>query len=151
MTPSVRLLAMRTAASWLVASALAVAQAQEVERTPLPANHPVIGLWRFDLPNTKCHELYDMRADGSTRITSGAQDIESIFRISAAPSAKGFHEWVDKITKANGKRDCSGELMEVGDETTNFILVHPSGKQFMLCEEEDTATCVGPFIRQEGT
>jgi len=58
---------------------------------------------------------------------------------------------LDKITKANGKRDCSGELMEVGDETTNFILVHPSGKQFMLCEEEDTATCVGPFIRQEGT
>jgi hypothetical protein len=140
----------RLVASVCIAMAISITHAEDVERTPLPPNHPLVGLWRFDVPNTRCREIYELRANGTTRITSGAQAIESDFRISAGPSPKGFYEWIDKVTKDNGKPDCSGERATVGEVTTNFIVVHPSGRHFQLCEDEDTETCVGPFIRQDG-
>jgi hypothetical protein len=140
----------RLAASVFIAMSMSIAHAEDLERTPLPPNHPLAGRWRFDVPNTRCHEIYELRANGTTRITSGAQAIESDFRISAGPSPKGFYEWIDKVTQDNGKPDCSGERATVGEVTTNFIVVHPSGRHFLLCEDEDTETCVGPFIRQDG-
>ena len=107
--------------------------AQDVVRTALPADHPLIGAWRIDVPGTSCYEIYDVHADGTMKVTSGEQAAESEFRISATPSAKGFYEWVDKITKDNGKPDCSGEIMVIGHVATNYILVHRSGEQFLMC------------------
>lgn len=105
----------RLVASVCIAMAISITHAEDVERTPLPPNHPLVGLWRFDVPNTRCREIYELRANGTTRITSGAQAIESDFRISAGPSPKGFYEWIDKVTKDNGKPDCSGERATVGE------------------------------------
>ena len=82
-------------------------------------------------------------------VSSGAQIGASEFEISARPSARSFYKWVDKIVKDNGKPDCSGEIMEIGHVATNFILVHPSGRQFLMCEAENIGTCIGPFILQE--
>ena len=124
------------------------AQAQEVRRTQLPTGHPLIGAWRIDVPGTNCHELYDVHPDGTTSVTSGAQVASSEFEMSLLPSEKGFYKWVDKITKDNGKPDCMGSIMEVGHVATNFILVHPSKRQFLMCEAEDVKTCIGPFKKQ---
>jgi hypothetical protein len=127
-----------------------VSLAQTVKRSPLPADHPLLGTWRIDLPKVSCHELYHVKADGTTFVTSGEQAAESEFELALRPSTKGFYKWVDKITKDNGKPDCMGSIMEVGHVATNYILLHPTGKKFLMCEAEDINTCIGPFIRQEG-
>lgn len=130
-----------------VLSAACVAHAQEVTRTPLPEGHPLIGSWRVEVPGTQCHEVYTIKANGTMSVTSAAQAAESQFQISSQPSAKGFYKWVDKITQDNGKPDCMGSLMQVGHVATNFILLHPSGKAFVLCQQEDLSACLGPFMR----
>ena len=124
------------------------ARAQEVKRTPLPSSHPLIGSWRIDVPGTNCHEIYNIKADGTMSVTSGAQAADSEFELAFEPSAKGFYKWVDRIVKDNGKPDCMGEIMQVGHVATNYIVLHRSGKEFMMCEEERLATCIGPFRRQ---
>lgn len=122
-----------------------VAHAEEVTRTPLPEGHPLIGTWRVEVPGTQCHELYTVKSNGTMSVTSGAQAAESEFQIDLQPSAKGFYKWVDKIKQDNGKPDCMGSLMEVGHVATNFILLHPSGKAFLMCQGEDLSSCLGPF------
>lgn len=135
----------------LVVGALSavVAFAQEVKRTPLPDGHPLIGLWRIDLPEQKCFEEYDVRADGTKLSMSGQERNESDFEISAVPSAKSFYKWVDKITKNNGKPDCMGSKTDVGHVAVNYIRVHPSGKYFLLCEAEDMKSCFAEFYRKQ--
>lgn len=123
--------------------------AQEVQRTPIPSNHPLVGLWRIDVPGASCYELYRIKADGTTQVTSGQEAAESEFELSLSPSDRGFYKWVDKIVKDNGKPDCVGEVMQIGHVATNFILLHPSGERFMMCEAEDIKTCIGPFVRQK--
>jgi hypothetical protein len=140
-----RLVATLTALVWACSSL-----AQSVTRTPLPPDHPLVGSWRIDLPRFNCYEVYDLRADGTTYVTSGAQVGESEFELSLKPSGQGYYKWVDKITRDNGRPDCMGAIMEIGHVATNFILLDPSGKQFLLCQAEDINCCIGPFVRQEG-
>ena len=134
-----------------LAVAPSIALSQQVEKTALPINHPLVGTWKIELRSVKCFEIYDVRADGTTRVTSGEQAAESEFELALTPSERGFYKWVDKITKDNGKPDCMGSVMEVGHVATNFIAVHPSGRAFLMCEKEDLNTCIGPFVRQAGT
>jgi hypothetical protein len=131
-----------------ILTASVCAHAQEVRRTPLPAGHPLVGVWRIDIPGTSCHETYDVHPDGTMSVISGTQAASSEFEISEAPSEKGFYKWVDKIIKDNGSPDCLGSIMEIGHVATNFILVHPSKRQFLMCGEEDIKTCIGPFNKQ---
>lgn len=103
------------------------AHAQEVTRTPLPEGHPLIGVWRVDVPGTQCHEVYTIKSNGTMSVTSAEQAAESEFQIDLQPSAKGFYKWVDKITQDNGKA-------------------------FVMCQAEDLSACFGPFRRVgEGT
>jgi len=124
------------------------AWSQEVKRTLLPANHPLIGSWRIDVPGTQCHEVYDIKTDGTMSVTSGAQAAESEFEIDIKPSARGFYKWVDKIVKDNGKPDCMGRIMQVGHVSTVYIIVHRSGREFLICKQESLDTCIGPFRKQ---
>ena len=124
-----------------------VANAQEVTRRPIPPSHPLVGSWRLDVPGTDCHEIYQVRADGTTVVTSGAQAAESEFELDLLANAKGFYKWVDKIAKDNGKPDCMGSVMQVGHVATNYILLHPDGKRFLMCEAEEIKTCIGPLVR----
>lgn len=117
---------------------------------PLRADHPLIGTWKITLPDGSCYEVYRFRANGTTLVTSADEVAESEFEISDRPSAHGFYKWVDKIVKDNGKKDCSGEIMEVGHVATNYIRFHPSGNMFLMCEREETDTCIGPFMRVKG-
>ena len=133
-----------------LAMAQVSALAQDVKRTPLPSDHPVVGTWKLDIPNVDCFEIYNIRADGVNSVTSGKEAGESEFEISVNPSERGFYKWVDKITKNNGQPDCMGSIIPIGDVATNYITLHSSGKMFMLCAQEDFNMCIGPFVRQEG-
>lgn len=79
---------------------------------------------------------------------SGEERNESEFMIS--PGTRGIHwyKWVDKITKNNGKPDCMGSLTAVGHTAVNYVIVHPNGQRFALCEREDMNSCYAEFFRQ---
>ena len=125
------------------------ASAEDVVRTPLPPEHPLIGTWRIELESVQCHETYNLRADGTSRVSSAEEVGESEFEISPEPSANGFYKWVDKVISDNGKPDCMGSVTEVGHVAINYVLLHPSGKMFLLCLEENVTKCIGPFVRHE--
>jgi hypothetical protein len=114
-------------------------------------DHPFIGTWVIVLPEDSCHEVYRVRHDGTTVVTSAHEVSESDYKVSDKPSAKGFYKWFDKVTRDNGKPDCSGNITNVGRESTNFIYFHPSVDTFFLCQQEDTRHCIGPFVRLTGS
>jgi hypothetical protein len=109
--------------------------------------HPILGTWKFVLADGICAETYHFRRDGTTVVTSGAEVSESVFEISAAPSARGFYKLVDRITRHNGKKDCTGETLKVGQQATTFIRIHPSGNLLIFCESESLDACIGPLNR----
>ena len=115
--------------------------------SPLRADHPLIGSWRVQLPDMDCAEIYRIHADGTMHVTSAEEVSDSQFEISDRPGADGFYTWVDRIVRDNGKPDCSGNITPIGHTSSNFILLHPSGEAFLLCEKEDVDTCIGPFER----
>jgi hypothetical protein len=117
---------------------------------PPAANHPIIGVWRLTLANGRCAETYRFRGDGTSLVTSAHEVSESEFAIPAKPSEKGFYKLEDKIVKDNGKQDCSGEIMQVGTQVTNFLRFHPSGELFLMCATESMEACIGPFERVRG-
>ena len=57
------------------------------------------------------------------------------------PSRNGFYEWVDTIVKDNGKKDCSGQITDVGRKTTNYIRFDPAGQRFIVCRAESLEAC----------
>ena len=121
-----------------------------VSAQSLRANHPIIGTWKITLPDNSCYEIYRIRANGTTLVTSAEDVGETEFTISDQPSPKGFYKWVDRIMKDNGKKDCVGETMVIGDVATKYIRFHPGGDMFLMCDAEDPNTCIGPFVRMKG-
>lgn len=129
---------------------VAALAAFSVSAASLRTDHPIIGTWEIELPDGSCHEIYHIRRDGTMIVTSAEEIAESEFTISDRPSVKGFYKWVDRITKDNGKKDCSGEITEVGHAATNYVLFNPTSDQFVLCEDDTGNACFGPFIRLKG-
>ena len=136
----------------IVVIALAALSAVGYAAPPQPTakNHPIIGRWTISLPDGSCDETYTIRPDGTTLVTSGDEIAESIYEISAKPSAAGFYKWTDKLIKDNGKKDCAGEITKVGQTTVNFVQFHPSGDIFIMCAQENFDACIGPFKRVHG-
>ncbi|TXG02392.1 hypothetical protein [Massilia arenae] len=114
------------------------------------SDHPILGIWRLEVPDTNCSETYRFRADGTTLVTSAAEISESVYTIPNEPDAEGFYRLTDRITKDNGKPDCSGNVMKPGANVTHFVRFHPSGKLFLLCAEASIEACIGPFTRVRG-
>jgi hypothetical protein len=127
------------AVAGLLAMSLATAQ-------PLATDHPLIGTWVITAPNG-CAETYVVRPDGTATITSADEVAESQLTISPQPSTRGFFKWTEKVLKANGKKDCSGEPGEAGRESVSYILLNQDKSQFAMCEREDRSACIGPFKR----
>jgi hypothetical protein len=140
---------MRTfcAAAMLLASAFGLHCALAA---PPASNHPILGIWKLMLSDSGCSEVYRFRGDGTTLVTSADEVSESVFDIPAKPSEKGFFKLEDTIVKDNGKKDCSGEVMKVGNKATSFIRFHPSGALFLMCADESMDACIGPFHRVFG-
>lgn len=120
------------------------------DRSELPDGHPLIGVWKIAVPGTSCTEMYDIRADGTMQVTSGAQVVQTEFSLSREVSGGGFYAWTDHILKENGQADCLGNTHEVGHQATHFITVHREGHQFLMCQQQNLNACVGPFTRVEG-
>ena len=114
------------------------------------ASHPILGIWKLTLPDGSCSEIYRFRGDGTTLVTSADEVSESEFDIPAEPSPRGFYKLQDRVTKDNGKKDCSGVIMKAGSKATNFIHFHPSGTLFLMCAAESLDACIGPFQRVPG-
>jgi hypothetical protein len=139
---------MRTLAA-LVLSVILPVQSACAAPPPAP-NHPILGIWKLSLPEIGCSEVYRFRGDGTTLVTSADEVSESEFQIPASPSTKGFYRLEDRITRDNGKMDCTGTVMQVGTRATNFIRFHPSGALFLMCADESMDSCIGPFERVTG-
>ena len=133
----------------LLATAAFVAAPAALAASPY-VDHPLVGSWRFDVPNTGCHEVYRFRADGTAVVTSGAEIAESVYEVAPKPSGKGFYAWTDTIVKDNGKEDCSGQVTSVGRKVTNFIRFDRAGERFVVCREENLDACFGPLRRIGG-
>jgi hypothetical protein len=118
---------------------------------PVRSDHPLLGLWRLPYPGSACWEIYRIEPDGTTLVTSAEEEAESVFTVTDLPSERGFYKWVDRIVRDNGGKDCGGKVTTPGAEMTRYVLMLPSGKVFVLCEDEDEEleTCVGPFLRIE--
>ncbi|MFC5512901.1 hypothetical protein ACFPOU_17500 [Massilia jejuensis] len=140
---------MRVLARLLICLVAAAPLAHAAPPAPAP-NHPILGIWRLALPELRCVETYRFRGDGTTLVTSKDEISESEYRIPDKPSEKGFYKLEDRIVKDNGKKDCSGEIMKVGTQATNFLRFHPSGALFLMCSDETMEACIGPFERVEG-
>lgn len=134
----------------LFAAALLAAQSA-LAVTPLRSDHPIVGTWRFELPDGSCHEMYRISADGTALITSAAEIAETEFEIDDQPDSDGFYRSNDKIVKDNGKKDCTGEVTKVGHVIQAYIVFHPSNNMFLMCQRRDMGSCIGPFIRVKGT
>lgn len=134
----------------VLSGTIAVFVAISASAASLRADHPIIGTWKIELPDGSCHEIYHIRRDGTMVVTSGEEISESEFTISDRPGAEGFYKWVDRVTKDNGKKDCSGNVTNAGHAATNYVLFNPSADQFVICEDDTGNACIGPFIRLKG-
>ncbi|HAK92433.1 MAG TPA: hypothetical protein DCP94_12665, partial [Massilia timonae] len=104
---------MRTVASLLLLSLLGACPPALAQKGPA-ADHPILGIWRLAVPATHCLETYRFRADGTTLVTSAAEISESVYTIPNEPDPDGFYRLTDRVTKDNGKPDCSGNVMKPG-------------------------------------
>jgi len=129
-----------------LAASLAGAEPPRVPKT----NHPILGTWTFEVPDSDCEETYYMRQDGTTLVTSGEEVAESVYEIDDEPTSKGFYKNTDRIVKDNGKPDCAGEITKVGSQVTNYIKFHPSWNMMIICKDETLDACFGPLYRVGG-
>lgn len=141
---------MRALTGLLLLSVVSGGALAEAPAPPLSATHPIIGIWRLGLPELSCLETYRFRADGTTLVTSAAEISESVYTIPNDPGDDGFYRLEDRVTKDNGKPDCSGNVMKPGSSATRFIRFHPSGKLFLMCAQASMDACIGPFERVHG-
>jgi hypothetical protein len=118
--------------------------------TSLPLEHPLVGLWRINLPEQNCSEIYDIRSDGTTQILSGGQLVQTRYDISLRPDSQGFYKWVDTVVAVNDQPDCMGHKVPNGNVATNYIVMHATGSKFMMCQKAELETCFGPFLKESG-
>ncbi|MFP5482057.1 MAG: hypothetical protein ACLGGW_02105 [Gammaproteobacteria bacterium] len=116
----------------------------------LPMEHPLVGLWRINLPEQNCSEIYDIRSDGTTQILSGGQVVQTRYDISLRPDAQGFYKWVDTVVAVNDQPDCMGHVVPNGNVASNYIVMHATGSKFMMCQKAELETCFGPFLKESG-
>lgn len=132
--------------------AVAASKAEQAgfTKTPLPEGHVMIGTWKIDVPGTDCFEMYDIRADGTMQVTSAGQVVRTEYALAETRTAEGFYRWTDFIVEENGMPDCLGNMVSKGGSATHFITVHHSSDQFLMCQQANLQTCIGPFVREKG-
>jgi hypothetical protein len=136
--------------AFALVAAASVGAAAAAPPSPVAKDHPIVGRWAFHVADGDCVETYLFRRDGTAVVTSGAEIAETAFEISAAPSARGFYRWTDRIVKDNGKKDCAGNVTPVGQESVNFIMFDQKRDRFVVCVAESLDAGFGPFVRARG-
>lgn len=117
------------------------------EPAPTPT-HPLVGTWSWTLFGGACGETYQYRSDGTMLSTSGQAVTQWLYSVSALPSAQGFYKVTETSTRQNGKKDCSGDVVEeAGTGITKFIQLSPGQDRLIACKAESLAACFGPLTR----
>ena len=139
-----------TLLSFLVAAITLFGCARTTKTEPEKSyqGHPIIGTWSFEMNN--CTETYEFLTDGTRNSTSAEEVVQAAYVISANPSDKGFYKITDKITRDNGKRDCSGSTEDMtGDVVELYVLFNQKMDQIVFCLDESLERCVGPFRKKK--
>ena len=55
-----------------------------------------------------------------------------------------------RIIKDNGKKDCAGQITDVGRKTTTYIQFDDAAQRFIVCRAESHDACFGPLRRIGG-
>ena len=124
----------------LTLATLAAACVEVPEQPQSLAGHPALGTWEIRV-NASCIETYTYRTDGTRYYTSGSEVGESRFTIEG-PDARGVYAMTDTITKDNGKPDCNGGVVPVGDVANVYLRFSPSGNAMLLCRDPETKRCL---------
>ena len=88
-----------------------------------------------------------IRPDGTTRITSGDETVETRIDVSDRPDPRGAYRWDDKVVKSNGKRDCGGSRTRGGKGATNDLRFDAAADRMALCRDGALRECIGPYMR----
>ncbi|MGV8805710.1 MAG: hypothetical protein ACWA6Y_12195 [Polaromonas sp.] len=113
-----------------------------------PAVHPLVGRWAWVLPGKSCGESLTYRTDGTRSASSGQEQTQSRYEISAMPSLLGFYRLSETVTQSNNQPDCAGDVHPATDEPVmRFVQFSPRHDQFIVCKEEELKACYGPLKR----
>lgn len=110
------------------------------------SDHPIIGTWTHTLPN-QCAEVYTFRPDGTDRVTANEEISAGHYEITDKPNADDFYVLTDTIMENNGKKDCMGATMTIGDKATTYVRFNKDADQMLICYEPSLARCFGPLRR----
>lgn len=119
----------------------------DFHRTPLAATHPLIGAWRYEYPGSGCIEQYEFRVDGTRISVSGDERLMTEFEIRDLADFVGFYRWKDRVVTSNGRRDCSGSIVPVGDVATGYLHVDATADSIALCSLPVIDACFATFRR----
>ena len=134
----------------LAAAACNTTPAQPVSDAPSLAAHPVVGTWSWPGFSGKCVETFQYRPNGTLLSTSGDAVVEWTFETTVHASEKGFYKVTEASLRQNGKRDCSGDLVdEDGDLRIRYIQLSPMRDRMIVCQSESLSACFGPLGRIE--
>ena len=112
------------------------------------ALHPIVSTWSWALFGGKCRETFQYRADNTMLSTSAGAATQWTYDITASPDALGFYKIVEKPVKTDGKKDCSGDVVNTdGSEVIKFIQMSPTRDRFIACKAESLDACFGPLGR----
>jgi hypothetical protein len=104
------------------------------------ADHPVIGTWQIRVTES-CVETDTFRTDGTTYGTSNEEVSSSRYEISDTPNERGIYVLVDTVVSTNGKPDCTGHKMPIGDVARVYVKFSTTGNGMLICREETMRAC----------
>ena len=133
----------------LLATTLCAFSAQAADQAVASTTlHPIVSTWSWTLFGGKCRETFQYRADNTMLSTSAGAATQWTYNITASPDAMGFYKLVEKPVKTDGKKDCSGDVVDVaGSEVIKFIQMSPTRDRFIACKDESLDACFGPLGR----
>jgi len=114
--------------------------------TDIRTDHPIIGTWTLTLPNN-CSEVFTFKPDGTTRVTSNEEVTASHYEITDQPNADDFYALTDTTTETNGKKDCRGSTMTIGETNTVYVRFNRPSDEMLVCYDLPYERCFGPMRR----
>jgi hypothetical protein len=130
------------------ASLTQLAHAADTPPTSAAPPHPIVGTWNWQLFGGRCLETLQYRAGGVMLSTSGDAVTEWRYTLDATPGVTGFYKVLETSVRQNGKKDCSGDVVdEAGTESEKFIQLSPAKDRLLVCKTESLAACYGPLQR----
>jgi hypothetical protein len=117
-----------------------------VASSAIRSDHPIIGTWTHKLRNG-CSEFYTFHPDGTTRVKSNEEISASQYQITDKPNGDEFYVFTDTVTQNNGKKDCMGSSMKIGDKANVYVRFNLAFDKMFMCYEPALDQCFGPLRR----